>query len=255
MPELGNRMPAIAAHRGWHADGAHENSIVALERAKLAGVDQVEIDVRRLGDGTLVVHHDAVADGVPLEQLDRSLLDRKPHIPTLDAWVRRAGELDVHALVEVKKVGYERETVESLRRNLPANSFDLFSFEPDAVRALRELAPDRPVGQLSVDTAGSPAATGAELVARARQVGASFLGLEVAQATDPVLDAARRADLDVAVWTVNEPKDLARLLSDERVGTVITDMPATALKLRSALYGVANVELGKNLLRAASYLR
>ena len=48
---------AIVAHRGgWGA--AAENTLAAFENAINLGVDMIEFDVRRTGDGRLVVHHD-----------------------------------------------------------------------------------------------------------------------------------------------------------------------------------------------------
>ena len=223
-------MPAVAAHRGWHAAGAHENSIAALERAVAGGVDFVEIDVQRLRDGTLVVHHDPQLGGRDLAMLDRSALSAHPEVATLDDWSRRAGQLGASVLAETKGAGYEREMLAALDRYVPTDRVRTMSFNPDAVRALHELAPDRPTGLLS--DVQQPARAGADLVSDARRAGASFLGLNVGQATDDVLGAAARAGLDVAVWTVNDADDLTRLIADPRVGTVITDAPDLALGLR-----------------------
>jgi glycerophosphoryl diester phosphodiesterase len=59
----------IAAHRGCHnasprlgLGATPENSRAALEHCVLLGVDMMELDVRRAGDGTLVVIHDASVD-------------------------------------------------------------------------------------------------------------------------------------------------------------------------------------------------
>jgi glycerophosphoryl diester phosphodiesterase len=59
----------IAAHRGCHNASPRlalaavpENSRPALEHCVLLGVDMMELDVRRAGDGTLVVIHDATVD-------------------------------------------------------------------------------------------------------------------------------------------------------------------------------------------------
>jgi glycerophosphoryl diester phosphodiesterase len=38
----------------------------------------------------------------------------------------------------------------------------------------------------------------------------------------------------LAVWTVNDEAPLRRLLADERVEAVITDVPARAVRLRAA---------------------
>ena len=50
-------MPAIIAHRGASLE-APENTIRAFERAIGIGVDRIELDLRRSGDGGIVVIHD-----------------------------------------------------------------------------------------------------------------------------------------------------------------------------------------------------
>ncbi|MCW0413740.1 glycerophosphodiester phosphodiesterase family protein [Xanthomonas sacchari] len=60
----------VVAHRGCHnpapAHGfpghAPENSLLGLERCVALGVDMLETDIRRAGDGTLVMFHDATVD-------------------------------------------------------------------------------------------------------------------------------------------------------------------------------------------------
>lgn len=247
---MADSIGAVAAHRGWHVDGALENGIAALDQAAANGADFVELDIRRLGDGTMIVHHDAALDGVPLRQLDRSVLAAHPQIPTLDAWSRRAGNLDIGVLAEFKEAGYEADALAMLRRTLRGNRLDVMSFEPDAVRALSRLAPEHPVGLLS--DAGPAAET---LVATAKASGASFLGLNVSQATDGVLDLAHRSGLGVAVWTVDDAADIARLLADERVSTVISDVPGIAQRIRSGLGALVGGESGLRLLRAAATMR
>ncbi|MCW2927469.1 MAG: glycerophosphoryl diester phosphodiesterase family protein [Thermoleophilia bacterium] len=251
MEQIRGSMAAVAAHRGWHADGAEKNSIAGLERAVRGGVDSIENDIRRLGDGTIIVHHDATLAGVPLEQLDRSVLAHHPHIPTLDQWAKRAGELGATGLIEFKDGGYEREAMATLRRHMPDSRLQLMSFHADVVAKLRELAPEGPVGLLSRD----PATSADELVRNARAAGASFLGLNISQASEPVLRAADGAGLGVAVWTVDRSEDIARLLADRRVNTVITDAPRLALDLRGALHGATQSSLGVRLLRAATLAR
>lgn len=253
--EAARTIGAVAAHRGWHLDGAPENGIQALEQAHARGADWVEMDVRRLGDGTIIVHHDPQIAGVPLDRLDRRVLAAHRQVPTLDDWTRRAGELGVGVLAELKEPGYEAEVVRLLRRDVRGGRFDLMSFDQHAVRELARLAPDRPVGLL---TKVHPAASGVgnlapeSLAERARSLGASFLGLNVEQATEPMLAAAAGRELGVAVWTVDEPSTIARLLADERVATVITDVPDRALAIRRGLLGGVDASAAVRLLRAAA---
>lgn len=51
----------VIAHRGNHTR-AHENTLTAIEHAITAGVDYVEIDVRRTADGNYVLMHDSTVD-------------------------------------------------------------------------------------------------------------------------------------------------------------------------------------------------
>ena len=53
--------PFISAHRGY-STAAPENTIAALEAARLAGATVAEIDVRPSADGALVLMHDATVD-------------------------------------------------------------------------------------------------------------------------------------------------------------------------------------------------
>lgn len=55
--------PAISAHR------RDEAGLTGLSMAVDSGAEYVEIDIRRTGDGRLVVHHDAELAGLPLNRL------------------------------------------------------------------------------------------------------------------------------------------------------------------------------------------
>jgi glycerophosphoryl diester phosphodiesterase len=70
----------IIAHRGDHSVEP-ENSLAAFEAAVNAGADMIEFDVRRLGDGTLVVHHDPETGGRPLGELTFAAMHET--VPTL----------------------------------------------------------------------------------------------------------------------------------------------------------------------------
>src|ERR1700690_4485946 len=59
----------VVGHRG-SPRLAPENSLESLEAAFAAGADAIETDLRRLRDGSVVLHHDAEAGGRPVEELD-----------------------------------------------------------------------------------------------------------------------------------------------------------------------------------------
>jgi glycerophosphoryl diester phosphodiesterase len=79
--------PAIVAHRGASAQH-RENTLSAFEAAVGAGVDFVELDVRRCRDGGLAVAHDPTIEangGVAISDLTLAELKRlQPDTPSLD---------------------------------------------------------------------------------------------------------------------------------------------------------------------------
>ena len=92
------------AHRGLHVV-ERENTVAAFRAAVLAGVDGVELDVRRTLDGALVVHHDPSVEGaVVAESLSGDLA---PYVPTLD---EALGALDgTFVNVEIKNIRHPSE--------------------------------------------------------------------------------------------------------------------------------------------------
>jgi glycerophosphoryl diester phosphodiesterase len=73
------------------------------------------------------------------------------------------------------------------------------------------------------------------LEARVRRAEVDFLAPRVGLVRAGVLEWASERGLPSFVWTVNDARRLRALLADERVQAVITDRPAEALALRTAL--------------------
>lgn len=104
--------PLVIAHRG-HSAAAPENSLAALERAVGSGADMVECDVRRAGDGVLVVSHDDTLDrlaGRPVviaetgsDDLAVAAREAGAEVPTL-AELMDAARTRVPLLLDVKSV-------------------------------------------------------------------------------------------------------------------------------------------------------
>jgi glycerophosphoryl diester phosphodiesterase len=239
----GGSLPAkqVAAHRGFH-DGVtpFENTIGAYRRAILLGADLMETDVRRTVDGVLVLHHDATIRGVAIARTrfaDLPLLPSGERVSTLRDLVSLTASFGhTRLMVETKEHGYERQVLEVLRGRLRVSQYDLFSFDVDSVRALRELAPNSRVGLLvglqpDWHTGHWPI-RGAEIVAKARSVGADFVALSAQIATNDRLQAIADAGLRTAVWTVDEKLEIQRFLADVRVQTIITNAPDLAMALR-----------------------
>ena len=224
----------VIAHRG--ASGTRpENTLVAFRRAAAFGAHMIELDVQLTRDGEVIVLHDdtldRTSDGLgPVGAWDLAALRRldagswfgpafrgEP-IPTL-AEVLAAVDLPVN--VELKAgggVGLEERTLAVV---LAAGALDLIvfsSFDAGALARLRALTADADLAVLWTRKAVSLA------LGLAKRVAATALHLRKTAASPEGLAAARDAGLSVRVWTVNEPKEFARLEHSGATG-VFTDYP------------------------------
>lgn len=85
--------PLVLGHLG--------NTLEAFARCRAAGADGVELDVRRAGDGTLAVHHDATIGGVG-RIVDLTAADLPAQVPTLGQVLRECAGLTVN--IEIKNL-------------------------------------------------------------------------------------------------------------------------------------------------------
>ena len=150
------------AHRGLHDDEIPENSMEAFARAVEAGYG-IELDVRVSSDGELMVFHDETLDRVTAEKgkfVERSaeelkkikLLGTGNTIPTF----REVLELvdgKIPLLVEIKEFDGSYKATEKTAEILKEykGPFIVESFNPMALRRLKELAPEFMRGFLSCD--------------------------------------------------------------------------------------------------------
>jgi glycerophosphoryl diester phosphodiesterase len=203
----------VCAHRGFTRD-APENTAAAFEAAIRLGVDMVETDVRRSGDGELVLAHDPL-DGAPAGGLCR--------LSELVRLARGRVALDV----ELKEAGFEREALSLLRPYPPG--LVVTSFLDGCLEAVAAADPGVATGLLI-----APDAAAGGWVERALAVGARYLAPHETILDSALRDACVAAGLGLIVWTVNEPGRLAALLADPAVHCVITDECRRAVELRRA---------------------
>ncbi len=147
------------AHRGLHDELAPENSLASFQKA----IDKnyaIELDVRPLADGTIVVFHDETlgrmtgADGFISNYTyddikGLTLLKSKQHIPTLEEALNLInGQTPI--LVEIKnmgKVGFEKNVWKQLSKY--KGEYAVQSFNPYSLEWFKINAPHVKRGQLS----------------------------------------------------------------------------------------------------------
>ena len=186
------------------------------------GASGIEFDVRRCGDGSLVVIHDETVDRTTggrgrvrdlsyaeLQQLDAGSGERIPLLTdVLDEFARRCllnVELkDDGIALDVKKLVLERK----LEGQVIVSAFDWDE--------LRPLVPDLPTALLSSHPEN--------LVLAAIKRGAAAIHPRWDITTASLVHATHEAKLRVHVWTVNDPAEISRFREME-VDGVFTDFP------------------------------
>ena len=224
-------LPLVLGHRGArHA--APENTHAAFELARREGAAGVELDVRLVKSGEIVVLHDPTltrvtrgADARAVEQLswaearqaDIGSGERVPLLRDVLDWAER---YDLLVNVEVKSdVGRRRDLLRGVIDLLQAHPHAargvvLSSFDPRFVWRLDRSLPSIPSAFLFHTK--SPIARAAALVGAATftRLGARAVHPEHVLVTAPRMAAWRSRQALVGVWTVN---DDARAVSHVRL--------------------------------------
>jgi len=241
----------IVAHRGSSA-AAPENTLAAFKLAWEQGTDSVELDVWISMDGRAVVIHDGdtkrttgkagkVSDQTlaQLQALDAgSWKDAKfasERIPTLEEALATvpAGK---RMFVEVKcpAAGVPEVLRAIAAAKLKPEQTCVISFSADVVAAAKKGRPDLAAYWIvSLKPAkGKPPHKAADLIAKAKSIGADGLDLSADASLDkPFVDEVKAAGLRVFVWTVDSDA-VAKRMVEIGVEGITTNKPAA---LRAAL--------------------
>ena len=247
----GETRPRVLAHRGLvtpeaAASGVVENSFAAVAAAHSAGAAYVESDCHLTADGTVVLFHDddlsrvtgdprRIAE-VTVAELEALMSDRGGLITlaqALDAFPTLRFNLDVKARDAAAAVG-------AIVAPFGARVL-LTSFSDDRRRAALAAAAAAARGILPATSAGTATITrllAALSVRSGRLVARALRGIDALQVperqgrlrvvTPRLLAAAHRHDVEVHVWTVNDPADMRRLVA-LGVDGIVTDRADVAL--------------------------
>lgn len=247
-------MVLISAHRGG-GERFRPETYEAYDYAAGSGVDYVEFDVRRLGDGTLVCFHDASvrsralrANGggrrdrlIPLSLLTYDELRSHAgyEVPLLSRLLPvLAGRTMGH--VDLKESGYERDVVAVAADGLGATNIVVTSLDAASVRAIHRDFPTVATvlslgrGINDVPLHALPAAIVTDLYPgrRIRACGATGVAMDKRLARWGVLRRCAAMGATIMVWTVDRPDQIDRFLGDPRVDVLVTNRPLWALSRR-----------------------
>ncbi len=242
---LEDELTLVVGHRGASAH-APENTIAAFELARRMGADWVELDVRMTADGCSAVAHDPhLADGRSVAASVRAELPEA--VPTLARALAACSGMGVN--IELKnEAGTPHWTnppllVQLLERELAESGWIgpalVSSFDLDTIDAVRAGLPELRTGFL-IFGAGSVA----DLLGRTRDGGHAAINPSDQLVDKAFVDHAHRRELEVSVWTVDEPRRIGQLV-DWGVDAVITNVVDIARSVvdRSRTVGSGDDEL------------
>ena len=194
----------------------------AFRLADTMGADGVELDVRRVVDGRLLVAHDALP--TDLAEVDRMGL------ATLDDALDACGDRML-VNVEIKNWPADADfdptmqivapVIESLRRRGTLHRWLISSFSWDTIEACRALAPE-------IATAWLVSIVSPERLATIAEAGHAAVHPWEPNVTAEFVERCHAVGLAVNTWTCNDPDRLAAL-ADLGVDGVCTDVPDVAL--------------------------
>ena len=217
----------IFGHRGAPGYPRHgENTIASFNKALQCGANGVEFDVRRCGDGRLVVIHDETIDRTTtgrgsvadltydeLRQFDAGFGEPVPLLTDV------LDELGARCLlnIELKEAGIASEVKRLVLERRLERRVIISSFQ---WHELASAVPEIPVALLSSKLAN--------LLSAAVEFRATAIHPCKDIVTPTLIQAAREAKLQVNIWTVNNPAEISKFRSLGADG-IFTDFPERCL--------------------------
>jgi len=253
-----NKRPLVIAHRGG-AGLYPENTLYAFEQSWKSGVDVLELDVRETADGALVVMHDKKVDRTTdgSGQISEMPLGA---VKKLNAGFRFSLDGGQTFPLRDRKIGVP--TLAEVFAALPEARFNIEpkNESPTIVKSLCGLIKEYKmtdktvVGSFSqtnldnfrrecaeVTTSASPSEVSKFLALYKTGLGESYSPVMSALQTPEYVGGlhivskefvatARKLNLQIHVWTINETADMSRLL-ETGVDGIMTDYPDRLLNL------------------------
>ena len=229
----------VIAHRGFSGQ-APENTLVAIRQAIEVGADMVEIDVTVTADGHVILLHDETLDrttdgqGSPtsmtldeIRELDAGSWFAPEYagegIPTLTEALETVKDR-ILINVEIKSEAVEHGVVPKVAALIVEHEMldqvVVSSFSPEALRLMKITDP----AVITATLFNKELHTDRDPLEIIQEVGSRGFNISGKRLTAAMVERCHRHGIPVAVYTVNEPDDLRRLI-ELGVNAVFTDHP------------------------------
>ena len=212
----------IVAHRGaWKNTGSSQNSLASLKAAIALGCFGSETDVHMTADSALVINHDPVWGGLPVQEsvladLQKTKLSNGESLPLLRDFLKIIKEQSGTKLVlEIKSSTRGKEWADAMVQRvvrmvqqMQAQAWIIYiSFDYEMLKEILRLEPSANVQYLNGDkTPGQLKEDGIK--------GADY-HFSVFQRHPEWIPSAKENNIDLNGWTVNDTKDMDWLLAND----------------------------------------
>ena len=221
----------LISHKGIIDEGDRGNTLIDFKKAQDAGVDMIEMDIRKTKDGVLVTHYEEDISGVFLKNITfetaQELAEKKGYnIPKLSKVISELSKVMFD--FELKEEGYEAEFVEFLNANLPDQSrYIISSFNDRSITLIKNKDPKIKAGlrlwrkkpKEFIETRVS------ELFPfkRIEECGADFICLSWKLLPAGLLWRAEKRGIPVYVACIKPPSNLTPFLKNPSLKGILTD--------------------------------
>jgi myo-inositol-1(or 4)-monophosphatase len=203
------------AHRGDWSE-APENTVAAFRAAERAGADMIELDISRAADGAVVVVHDPTLErvwGSPLAVADATLAElAQIGVATL---AEALACVDLPVMVDFTMADVVEPALAVISE---ADALERVLFSGGNVaghRRIRALAPAARIALTWTDREPPPAALLEELVVE-------YFNPPWERVDAVIVDAMHDRGYKVSTWTVDDPREMRRVV-DCGVDAVVTN--------------------------------
>lgn len=231
----------VMAHRGY--SGRYpENTMLAFRKAVEAGCDGIELDVHETSDGHLVIIHDDFVDRTTdgsglvcrhtlseLKKLNAAKLYEgvcaPEEIPAFDEYCRWLAGQDIFTNIEIKTDNYYYPAIEQKIWDVICEygcekKVMFSSFNHISLQVIKRIAPDVPVGALTLSDGGVHGFAGDYC----RQCGFEYWHPKYDVLDDDNVRNCRENGVGINFWTVNG-LDFAEKLEEWGCSGIITNYP------------------------------
>lgn len=224
-------MIKVLGHRGC-AGLEPENTLLAFKKAIDLGVDLIEFDVRMTKDRKLVVIHDEKVDRVSdgqglvrdftLKEIKKLDLKKKEKIPTLEEAIDFLKDKKPKIVIEIKEPETFDEILKIVKKKKLENKVLIVSFWPEVLRKIKEINP-------KIETGFLFRIKPKNLISLLKRIKVDGIGVHYSIADENLVKICRQNNLKINVWTVNEPKDIERMI-ELGVNIISSDYPNRVLE-------------------------